>query len=79
MGLISFIRDFNKPVDIPQVEKDAIMAKAIADYDAEMEALDEWSNDPNNLDLGTQSDSPSFAKLATAAAVGVAVGNAVSK
>lgn len=43
MGLISFIRDFNKPVDMPQAERDAIMAKALAEYDAEMEALNNES------------------------------------
>lgn len=74
MGLISFIRNFNKPVDIPQAEKDAIMAKAVSDYDAEMEALDEWSNDPKNVIQDRSETSPSLGTIAASVAIGTAIG-----
>lgn len=60
-------------------ERRTLQMQYIDEYDRSIAEIDAFEDDPNNLDLGAQSDSPSLVKLATAAAVGVAVGNAVSK
>lgn len=54
--------------------RNALQMQYIDEYDRSIAEIDAFEDDPNNLDLGAQSDSPSFVKLATAAAVGVAVG-----
>lgn len=55
-------------------ERSALQMQYIDEYDRSIAEIDAFEDDPNNLDLGEQNTSPSFAKLATAAAVGAIVG-----
>ncbi len=60
-------------------ERRTLQMQYIDEYDRSIAEIDAFEDDPNNLDLGGQSDSPSFVKLATAATVGVALGIEITK
>lgn len=74
MGLISFIRGFNEPADMPQAEKDAIMAAALAEHDEYTEALAAELNSPDAAVSDRNEPSPSLGKVAAAVAIGTAIG-----
>lgn len=60
-------------------ERSALQMQYIDKYDRSITEIDAFEDDPNNLDLGGQNTSPSFAKLATAAAIGAIVGADVAE
>ncbi len=74
MRLLSFKRGSNKAADISGAERDVIMAKAIAEYDAEMKTIEKWENDPANIQFDCEKNDLSITDIAIGVAVGTAIG-----